>query len=905
MPETLPRRGLAWRAAATYGDCATAALLATIVSGVALAIPYEPADALASIATMQMANAAAAFARNIHYWSAQAFLLLSALHAWDHIRRRDPRRVPFAVWLRVCLTVPAIGLAAWTGFVLKGDTEAWQALRVVQSTLADVPLVGPLLATALVGRGESLSLVYLHHAATFTLFVWFVAVEHGRMLWPRFTSVLLVLAPVTLLSLWVSPALHDGLSAVIKGPWYFVGLQEVLHWSSRPGLVVLALTLPLIALLCLPWMGRTARRVTVSALLVSLVAYGALTIVAWGMRGANWAWTGRWQTPPATVVVSPLWRIPGPGDAPLRGRPLPVAMDRPEGCLACHDGVSGLGTSHDPVRIGCASCHGGNVFSLDAAAAHAGLLLVPGNLADAPRSCGGACHASIVPRVRASLMTTNAGIVATNRQAWGEAPAEAAPHITSLGFSPADSHLRQLCASCHLGVIKREPGPVTEESRGGGCNACHVAYSPEAARGLEQYRSAKAGGGAPDAPRVHPAIALPKDNTSCFGCHSRSGRISLSYDGWAELAPDAPRPTAGVRQLDDGRSAVMVSADAHAVKGMLCVDCHTAREVMGDGVRHARQLDQPHVACLDCHPVSAPAVVAAAEAGEEARRVARLRALPTGSRPLMISTAGDAFVNAFVEQDGRARLARKRDGGLLELRAPRPECRDAVHRRVACITCHSAWAPRCPTCHTRFDAAREGFDALAERAVSGEWMESGGGFAAVPPTLGTRRVAGAVAIEPFVPGMIATLDGRGVPGGAPSPMFRRWYARSFAHTVTRRGRACVSCHGDPVALGFGEGRLEFVATEAGRGRWQLAPAHPSLADGLPADAWVGFLGARSADVSARDDVRPLSVEEQRAVLDVGACLTCHAAESVVMRESLRGFAAVVKRMTPACRRASW
>jgi hypothetical protein len=76
-------------------------------------------------------------------------------------------------------------------------------------------------------------------------------------------------------------------------------------------------------------------------------------------------------------------------------------------------------------------------------------------------------------------------------------------------------------------------------------------------------------------------------------------------------------------------------------------------------------------------------------------------------------------------------------------------------------------------------------------------------------------------------------------------------------------------------------------------------------DGLPADAWTGFLQAREDNVSSRDDVRPLSADEQRRVLTVGACLTCHPAGSAVMRESLRGFDAVVARRSPRCLRPVW
>ena len=59
----------------TFGDLATAAFIVAAASGVAVAIPYQPGDAYGSIATMLLVNPAAAFFRNLHYWSGQACLL--------------------------------------------------------------------------------------------------------------------------------------------------------------------------------------------------------------------------------------------------------------------------------------------------------------------------------------------------------------------------------------------------------------------------------------------------------------------------------------------------------------------------------------------------------------------------------------------------------------------------------------------------------------------------------------------------------------------------------------------------------------------------------------------------------------------------------------------------------------
>jgi hypothetical protein len=52
-------------------------------------------------------------------------------------------------------------------------------------------------------------------------------------------------------------------------------------------------------------------------------------------------------------------------------------------------------------------------------------------------------------------------------------------------------------------------------------------------------------------------------------------------------------------------------------------------------------------------------------------------------------------------------------------------------------------------------------------------------------------------------------------------------------------------------------------------------------------------------------VRPFNMEEQRRILTVGACLTCHPARSPLMRRAVRDFKAVVAARRPECLLPSW
>jgi hypothetical protein len=547
---------------------------------------------------------------------------------------------------------------------------------------------------------------------------------------------------------------------------------------------------------------------------------------------------------------------------------------------------------------------------------------VPGNLADAPHTCGTAgCHPTLIPRVERSIMATFSGVIDVNRRIFGETvdPAAPPPHVRDLQHSTADTHLRQLCVSCHLGTEKETWGPIGQESRGGGCNACHLTYSPAAVTALDRYLTAPLHP-PKSAPTVHPALTVNPDNGHCFGCHSRSGRISLSYEGWHELR-DAPSPAElardnpaapRFRQLEDGRHLERIKPDVHQTRGLDCIDCHTSTEIMGSGHVIRRKSEALQVRCEDCHARPLASQPLATLDAESHQLLGLRRWTVDPAQRFGTTRPGAPLVNVFVAPDGTGTLRRKRTGEALPLRPPASACAaGAGHDRLSCASCHTAWAPRCASCHTSFDPAGEGFDHLAQRDVKGTWIEKSGAFEATPPTLGVRldpadttRPQGVV--DTFVPGMILELDRNRRAGAPPDPVFHRLYAHLAAHTIVREARSCQSCHLDPVALGFGRGELRYDVTAPGRGRWRFTPASPaSPQDGLPADAWTGFLQTRTGLVSTRDDVRPFSAEEQRRILAAGACLTCHAGDSATMQSAIRDFAATVVRRSAACAMPEW
>ncbi|MCL6495409.1 MAG: cytochrome b/b6 domain-containing protein [Ignavibacterium sp.] len=101
-----------------FGNIATASFIIAVLSGVFLALPFDVKNPYESISLLLLTNPSAAFFRNVHYWSAQLFLIFTVLHIIDHLRRKTEYKFKDGVWFRLTASIIV------TFFVMLGDFEA-------------------------------------------------------------------------------------------------------------------------------------------------------------------------------------------------------------------------------------------------------------------------------------------------------------------------------------------------------------------------------------------------------------------------------------------------------------------------------------------------------------------------------------------------------------------------------------------------------------------------------------------------------------------------------------------------------------------------------------------------------------------------------------------------------------
>ncbi|EFK11350.1 conserved hypothetical protein [delta proteobacterium NaphS2] len=544
-----------------------------------------------------------------------------------------------------------------------------------------------------------------------------------------------------------------------------------------------------------------------------------------------------------------------------------------EGCLYCHKGMSDSDRSHPASAFGCSACHLGNAYSLDEKRAHATMVVNPGDLRVVERTCGKTdCHGDMADRVKKSLMATNRGILRIVQDEWGHKKPKRALFSAQLSgvadlygaSAPRNAPLdlyRKMCGGCHLWK-ERKNGQGEVGKRGGGCSDCHVVDEQKVKN--------------PQGLLIrHPKMTTRIPSENCVKCHNRSARIGLSYFGIFESAgygtPYEGADLSG-RRLSGRRFYLNLEEDVHLKKGkMVCVDCHTATGLMGDGRSYDKMADQVDISCEACH---APRFGSDPETWALADRLAFLngRIPQPGKKPIGFTRKGTPLYN-LQQVDGKPVFYRKTDGRALkiqEIGSPGNAYHNMNgHDRLSCQSCHSAWIPQCYGCHLTYEKSAHQKDWITGKKTPGKWKEARTYLRFGKPALGLR---GGDRIYPLSPCQVFFSASEDAGSFIKPKSFANLNLSAFdPHTTQAKSRSCIDCHTDPKSMGMGEGILYRHGTKR-----VFRPTHRAADHGLPfpLDGFVN-LGGEALQTGAANGVRPFNKTEINRILSVDACLGCH------------------------------
>jgi hypothetical protein len=559
---------------------------------------------------------------------------------------------------------------------------------------------------------------------------------------------------------------------------------------------------------------------------------------------------------------------------------------RGERCITCHRGLEHASPTHND----CVDCHGGDPKASDKKTAHASMRgpanpSAPGTWEDA---CG-RCHRYQLERVQSTIMQTNVGMIRNIQLTW---EGDDGRVYTTTGGKQFDANgkpeefaaveeldnlsgelYRKFCSRCHIGSSNVESYGSTHAS---GCSACHFPWNNEGVyAGGDASMKGRAGHSA-----SHAMTPLP-DTQVCSRCHNRSGRIAFSYQGLNDgnngLVPTnggegGPLMTSGARNLTH------ITPDVHFAAGMECIDCHTSRDVMGDGFAYRNMYLQTEITCEDCHGSTRelPRYREITRENDEALRESKNYMLPVTSGMKMIQTSkGRSYSNVFY-RDNAVWVAGKRSGKLHRSKVitGTPEHDVAGHERLECYSCHSRAVPQCYGCHTTYDKRRNGRDFIKGADTPGSFSETEDYRMLYPFPLALNQRG---RISPVTPGCqtfvnVTELDGSRSKTEYVSRFKGRQqlrFAPFYSHNTGKKAVGCAECHGNPVFLGFGQ---HVVEREGIKGTLIC-----ERSDSKPLD---GFLTLDNGKVNAysaitRENTRPLNSAEVKKTLKVNLCLPCH------------------------------
>lgn len=555
-------------------------------------------------------------------------------------------------------------------------------------------------------------------------------------------------------------------------------------------------------------------------------------------------------------------------------------------CVRCHTGLEHVSKTHGD----CVSCHGGKPLEEGKEKAHQGIFGIanPEFMGRWENGCA-PCHRYQFERMKSNLMYTAAGMIRNTQLTW---EGEDGNSYTSHGekqfdaagkpFSPrpvaeldnlSGELFRKFCARCHVGAHATGAYSASHDS---GCAACHFPWNNEGTyEGNDRTMKGKAGHSA-----THTMTSLP-DITVCSRCHNRSGRIAFSYQGLNDgnngLVPTRGGE-GGPMMASGARNLTHIIPDVHFAAGMECIDCHTSRDVMGDGFAYRNMYLQTEVACEDCHGSAAevPRYREITRENDEALRESKNYKHPASYGMKMIQTSkGRSYSNVFY-QDNAVWVAGKKSGKLHRSKVitGTPEHSVVGHERLECYSCHSRAVPQCYGCHTTYDKEQTGYDFIKGADTPGAFSETEDYRMLHPFPLALNQRG---RISPVTPGcqtFVTVIE----PDGTRSKTEyvaqykgrqQLRFAPFYSHNTSKKAVGCAECHGNPAFLGFGQHVVE--------GNSIKGTLICERSDSKPLDGFLTMQNGRVNAYSAitRENARPLSGAEVKRTLAVNLCLPCH------------------------------
>ena len=277
-----------------WGEIALSALQLALISGMMLIPLFTPGTtAFKSVSLLNGSGLTGRWLHSIHSYSGDVFLFASVIHTIEYLLKKSYRDYAIKPWLLLITLAVFSVLTVFSGFLSIGSKESLAALHIFSGLLQIPTQAGKALFLFLLGGNSQMSAtatIYFHHIATFTVLTLILTYIHIKRLKAESYAFYYTFVLVLIVSLFFPASIGQALSSpaeVLKGPWYFIGLQELLSWMP---VWFAGWLFPLLVFLLLSVMPalRKHDRFVLYILAVFLLFYLAESGIGTFLRGAGW-----------------------------------------------------------------------------------------------------------------------------------------------------------------------------------------------------------------------------------------------------------------------------------------------------------------------------------------------------------------------------------------------------------------------------------------------------------------------------------------------------------------------------------------------------------------------------------------------------------------------------------------
>ncbi|MGD9487250.1 MAG: cytochrome b N-terminal domain-containing protein [Calditrichaceae bacterium] len=282
-----------------WGEISLSSLVLALISGLML-IPFYISgdDPFRSVSQFISAGYMGAFLHGFHSYAGDIFLISTVIHIIEYLLKKTYQSYTMKSWgLLIILFVISI-LTVFSGFLSIGSKESFSAVHIFDGILQTLPALGNTLSNFLLQSERSttpLAVIYTHHAATFSILSVILTYIHIHRLKSERYAFAYTIILISLFAILFPAKLGfrpDAVIEVVKGPWYFIGLQELLAWLPVSIAGVVFPSLILIAFFLLPVVKKFEKSVLYFILLM-IIIYMIESIIGTYFRGDGWQFLNR------------------------------------------------------------------------------------------------------------------------------------------------------------------------------------------------------------------------------------------------------------------------------------------------------------------------------------------------------------------------------------------------------------------------------------------------------------------------------------------------------------------------------------------------------------------------------------------------------------------------------------